>query len=123
MRGFYLISQHRAGTISTKHIFKINCLSTILYVASRSRSQLLRREHQQNNKRLPSVGNKTFAETMIESLNGEKPGHRTTYSYGKKEVLRSLANDRARQGFRYWVLDKPVHNGQLIFVDVEQYYY
>mgnify|MGYP002803974228 FL=1 len=78
---------------------------------SRSRSQLLQREHQQNNKRLTSIGNKTFTETMIESLSGEKPGHHTTYRYGRKDALRSSANDRAREGFRYWVLEKPVHKG------------
>jgi hypothetical protein len=92
--------------------------STILFIAnaSRSRSQLLQRQHQQNNKRLTSIGGKTFTETMIESLNGEKPGHHTTvttYRYARKDSLRSLANDRAREGFRYWVLEKPVHKGLL----------
>lgn len=86
---------------------------TLQLTASRSRSQLLQREHQRNNK-LSSIGNKTFTEIMIRSLDGEKPGHQTRYKDSKRNVLRSTANDRAREGFRYWVLDKPVPQGSFV---------
>ncbi|XP_028395029.1 uncharacterized protein LOC114519151 isoform X1 [Dendronephthya gigantea] len=76
-----------------------------------ARGQLLQREHQQNNKRLSSIGNKTFTETMIHCLSGEKPGHNTASRDCRKNILRSSANDRAREGFRYWVLEKPIPKG------------
>ena len=48
---------------------------------------------------------------MIRSLDGEKPGNQRRFKDSKRNVLRSTANDRAREGFRYWVLEKPVPQG------------
>lgn len=60
---------------------------------------------------------------MIRSLDGEKPGHQTRYKDSKRNVLRSTANDRAREGFRYWVLDKPVPQGSFVQLILINFFY
>ena len=50
---------------------------------------------------------------MIGGLDGEKPGHfLRPHKKSNSDRLRSAANNRAREGFKYWVLEKPVSKGQ-----------
>ncbi|XP_046844059.1 uncharacterized protein LOC124438113 isoform X2 [Xenia sp. Carnegie-2017] len=77
------------------------------------RSQLLQRQHQQQNESLSSIGRrKTFIETQIFSLDSEKTGTTSRRNVKRETRRSSAANERARAGFRYWILDKPVHKGK-----------
>ena len=55
---------------------------------------------------MQNIGIKTFSEWIVEELNGNIPGDYRKTRATSARLLRTPANDRAREGFRYWYLEK-----------------
>ena len=53
-----------------------------------------------------NIGIKTFTDWVVEELNGHLPGDYRKSRATSARLLRTAANDRAREGFRYWYLEK-----------------
>jgi len=55
---------------------------------------------------LGNIGVRSFSDWMIKELNGHVPGNYYKTRKPNPKVLRTAANYRARDNFRYWCLDK-----------------
>lgn len=53
-----------------------------------------------------NVGVKSFSDWIIQELNGNVPGDYNKTRKPNPKVLRTAANDRAQDDFRYWFIEK-----------------
>ena len=58
---------------------------------------------------LNRVGDPTFTQVLVSGLNGTMPGNydRRRQQPGSARSLRTSYNDKAREGFNYWQIDRP----------------
>ncbi|XP_038068174.1 uncharacterized protein LOC119737701 [Patiria miniata] len=62
-----------------------------------------------SNGTLKRVGDPTFTQVVVSGLNGTLPGNydRKRQVPGSARSLRTSFNDKAREGFNYWQIDRP----------------
>eukprot|EP00112_Aurelia_sp_Birch-Aquarium-sp1_P017900 Seg42.4 transcript_id=Seg42.4/GoldUCD/mRNA.D3Y31 product="hypothetical protein" protein_id=Seg42.4/GoldUCD/D3Y31 len=89
------------GTNGKAHIFPGDALQ---YERKDSKKLLAYRHDVDGSMR--HIGIKTFSEWIVQELNGNVPGDYRKTRATSARLLRTPANDRAREGFRYWYLEK-----------------
>ena len=53
-----------------------------------------------------NIGVKSFSDWIIQELSGKIPGDYSKVREPNPNILRTAANDRARDQFRYWFIEK-----------------
>lgn len=69
------------------------------------KSRLLKHRHEIGGS-MCNIGVKSFSDWIIQELNGKIPGDYSKVREPNPNILRTAANDRARDQFRYWFIEK-----------------
>jgi len=68
------------------------------------------------------IGARSFTDMLYEELDGKLPGSTSHKRSPSRKLLRTPANERARENFEYWYKEaKPVNHGKNMLLFVHRY--
>ena len=69
--------------------------------------------HYKINNNMKHIGTTSFTDMLYEELNGKLPGSASYKRSPSRKLLRTPANERARENFEYWYKEaKPIKHGE-----------